>query len=162
MAGKNRPLMSELNWQNGFASGEPVTVGFLHVGMLPQHQHIPALQPSTQCPMCSAEDTQMSSVRPVYTRLGARFISSSTPINPEIAAAIREEAIVACAKLGEERNRLRVEHLTIQKSRSDGILSLGDIVFADYAELELRAAASMTPEQIAAMRQENDDESNHP
>lgn len=87
----------------------------------------------------------MSSARPVYTRLGARFIRSNTPINPDIAAEIREEAIMACARLGEKRNRLRVEHLTIQKSRSDGSLSLGDIVFADYAELELRAAASMTP-----------------
>ena len=97
MAEKNRPLMSELNWQNGFASGEPVTVGFLHVGLLPQHQQLPALPPSTQCPMCSAGHTP--------TR---------------------------------------------------------ELVLIDYAELELRAAASMTPEQIAAMRQENDDESNHP
>lgn len=96
MAGKNRPLMSELNWQNGFTPGVPVTAGFLRVGLLPQHQHIPALQPSTQCPMCAAGHTP--------TR---------------------------------------------------------ELVLIDYAELELRAAASMTPEQIAAMRQENDDESNH-
>lgn len=97
MAGKNRPLMSELNWQNGFAPGEPVTVGFLRVVLLPQHQHIPALRPGLECPMCGAWHT------PTHT-----------------------------------------------------------LALLDYAELELRAAASMTPEQIAAMRQESDDESNHP
>lgn len=120
---------------------------------------------------------ELTSVRPMYTRLGSRFVRIERPNDPELDAVV-QKSIAACVALGEERDRqyaaFLAKHnmaapkktcadtLKIQKSRSGGNLSLRIIVFSDYAELELRAAASMTPEQIAAMRQENDDESNHP
>ena len=116
MAGKNRPLMSELNWQQGFTPGAPVTAGFLRVGLLPR--------------------------------------------NPQLAAC-KEPFITDKEREQQTTCPLCADGATLLKRRTYGGLSLSEIVLVDYAELELRAAASMTPEQIEAMRQEGDNEADN-
>ncbi len=78
------------------------------------------------------------------------------PRDPEMEAVI-QKSIAACVALGENRH-CPFDEFILQCRRKRTVLDGGGIVEFDYATLEMLAAAQLTPEQLKAMRQENDDE----